>query len=156
MTSGPVDGGTPPTCPTPYGRVWPGSSCATILVAATLTPASVQDRAAFSALLGKAKPVAPTIAHLWLDKGNTGQTVAKSATQAGISVEAVSGPKPANGFQVQPRRWVVEPTNGSINHCPRLDHHYEVTLKTHEGFLNPSQIALLLPRLDRTQSFDKL
>lgn len=127
-----------------------------ILVAATVTPANVQDRDAFSALLRKAKRVAPTIAHLWLDKGYTGQAVAGSATQAGVSVEVVSGPKPANGFQVQPRRWVVERTNGWINHCRRLDRHYEVTLKAHEGFLYLSQIALLLRRLDRTQLFDTL
>ncbi|MGB0437637.1 MAG: transposase, partial [Mycobacterium sp.] len=47
-----------------------------ILVAATLTPADVQDRAAFSALLPKAKRVAPTITHLWLEKGYTSPTVA--------------------------------------------------------------------------------
>ncbi len=66
-------------------------------------PADVQDRAAFLAPLSKAKRVAPTIAHVWLDKGYTGQTVAESATQAGVSVEIGSGPKPADGFQVQPR-----------------------------------------------------
>ena len=60
------------------------------------------------------------------------------------------------GFQVQPRRWVVERTNGWINHCRRLDRHYEVTLTAHEGFLYLSQIALLLRRLDRTQLFDTL
>ena len=127
-----------------------------ILVAATVTPANVQDRDAFSALLRKAKRIAPTITHLWLDKGYTGQAVAGSATQAGVSVEVVSGPKPATGFQVQPRRWVVERTNGWINHCRRLDRHYEVTLEAHEGFLYLSQIALLLRRLDRTQLFDTL
>lgn len=66
-------------------------------------------------------------------------------------------PKPATGFQVhQPRRWVVEPTNGSINHCRRLNRQYEVTLKAHEGILYLSQITLLLHRLDRTQLFDTL
>jgi transposase len=57
---------------------------------------------------------------------------------------------------VQPRRWVVERTNGWINHCRRLDCHYEVTLAAHEGFLILSQIALLLRRLGRSQLFDTL
>jgi transposase len=57
---------------------------------------------------------------------------------------------------VQPRRWVVERTNGWINHCRRLDRHYEVTPTAHEGFLILGQIGLLLPRLDRSQSFDTL
>ncbi|MGB0878781.1 MAG: hypothetical protein ACPGXI_17230, partial [Mycobacterium sp.] len=91
-----------------------------------------------------------------LDKGYTGPTVAESATQAGVSVEVVSGPKPGHGFIVQPRRWVVERTNGWINHCRRIDRHYETTLTAHEGFLYLSQIALLLRRLDRSQLFDTL
>ncbi len=91
-----------------------------------------------------------------MDKGDTGSTVAKAAAKAEITVDIVSGPKPGSGFPVQPRRWVVERTNGRINHCRRLDRHYEITLDTHEGFLMLSQIALLLRRLDRSQLFDTL
>ena len=68
----------------------------------------------------------------------------------------MSGPKPTARFQVQPRRWVVERTNGWINHCRRLDRHYETTLTAHKGFLLLSQIALLLRRLDHSQLFDTL
>ena len=32
---------------------------------------------------------------------------------------------------LQPRRWVVERTNGWINHCRRLDRHHEVILDAH-------------------------
>jgi transposase len=68
----------------------------------------------------------------------------------------VSGPKPAGRFIVQPRRWVVEHTNGWINRSRRLVRQYETTLAAHEGFLTLSQIALLLRRLDRDQLFDTL
>ena len=98
----------------------------------------------------------PSISHVWLDKGYTGATVADAATKAGVTIDVVSGPKPKSGFTVQPRRWVVERTNGWINHCRRLDRHYEVTLDAHQGFLILSQIALLLRRLDRSQLFDTL
>ena len=127
-----------------------------VLVVAVVTAANVADRAAFPTLLHKAKRIAPTISHVWVDKGYTGQTVTSAAARAGVTVDVVSGPKPGRGFIVQPRRWVVERTNGWINHCRRLDRHYEVTLKAHEGFLYLSQIALLLRRLDRTQLFDTL
>ncbi|WP_414731584.1 transposase [Williamsia sp.] len=40
-----------------------------LLVAAVVTPADVQDRAAFPTLLRKAKRVVPTISHVWVDKG---------------------------------------------------------------------------------------
>jgi transposase len=127
-----------------------------ILIAALITAANVQDRAAFPKPLRKAKPIAPTIAHIWLDNGYTGQTVADAAAKSDVSVEIVSGPKPGHGFIVQPRRWVVERTNGWINHCRRLDRHYEITLAAHEGFLYLNQITLLLRRLDPSQLFDAL
>ena len=76
--------------------------------------------------------------------------------QAGVTVGIVSGPKPGHGFIVQPRRWVVERANGWINHCRRLDRHYEIILTAHQGFLILSQIALLLRQLDRSQLFDTL
>jgi transposase len=125
-------------------------------VLVVVTEADMQDRAAFPKLLSKAKRVAPTITHVWVDKGYTGPTVADAAAKAGITVEIVSGPKPGHGFIVQSRRWVVERINGWINHCRRIDRHYEVTLDAHAGFVVLSQIALLLRRLDRSQLFDTL
>jgi len=116
-----------------------------VLVAAVVTEANVQDRVAFPKLLGKVKRIAPTIGHVWVDKGYTGQAVTTAATKAGVTVEVVTGPKPGHGFIVQPRRWVVERTNGWINHCRRIDRHYEMTLAAHEGFVYLSQIALLTP-----------
>jgi hypothetical protein len=45
----------------------------------------------------RAKRIAPTIAHVWVDKGYTGSPVADAATKAGVTVEVVSWPKPATG-----------------------------------------------------------
>lgn len=117
------------------------------LLAAHVTAASVQDRAAFAALL--TKNPCPSVAHVWADKGYTGQAPADAATAAGIELEIVCGPKPVGGFVVQPRRWVVERTNGWINRHRRLVRQYEATLTAHEAFVIPSQIRLLLRRLDR-------
>ncbi|MGA9362219.1 MAG: hypothetical protein WBW75_30760 [Mycobacterium sp.] len=56
----------------------------------------------------------------------------------------MSGPKAGHGFIVQPRRWVVEHTNGLDQQLQRVDRHYEITLQAHGGFVYLSQIALLL------------
>lgn len=101
-----------------------------VLVAAVVTPADAQDRTAFPKLR-RAKRIAPTISHVWVDKGYPGQSV---TTDAG---------------------WSNAPTAG-INHRRRIDRHYETTLTAHEGFLYLSQIALSLRRLDRGQLFDTL
>lgn len=65
-----------------------------ILVAAVVAPADKQDRTAFPKLPRNANRVAPTIAHLWVDKGYTGSTGVDAAAK---SVDVVSGPKPAAG-----------------------------------------------------------
>ncbi len=112
-----------------------------------MTAANVQDRAAFADLL--AKNPFPSVEHIWADKGYTRQAPTDAATSAGIELEIVSGPKPIGGFVVQPRRWVVERTNGWINRHRRLVRQYEATLTAHEASVVLSQIRLLLRRLDR-------
>jgi transposase len=75
-----------------------------ILIAAVVTPGDTQHRAVFPAVLRQAKPIAPTIGHIWLDKGYTSEGVRAAATKTGITVDIVSGPKSGHGFIVQPRR----------------------------------------------------
>jgi transposase len=74
-----------------------------VLVAAVVTPADVQHRAAFPTPLRQAKRIAPTTTHVWAYKGYTGSAVADAAAKAGVTVDIVSGPKPGRGFIVQPR-----------------------------------------------------
>ena len=125
-----------------------------LLLAVHATPANVQDRAAFGDLLHKNR--CATVRKVWADKSYTGTAPAEAAAKAGIDLEIISGPKPAGGLVVQPRRWVVERTNGWINHHRRLVRQYETTLAAREGFLMLSQIGVLLRRLDRGQLFDTL
>lgn len=46
-----------------------------LLLAALVTPANVQDRAAFPALIRKTTRSCSTVRHVWLDGGYTGQTL---------------------------------------------------------------------------------
>ena len=123
-----------------------------LLLAVHATPANVQDRAVFADLLTVSD--CATVRKVWADKGHTRTAPAEAAAKAGIKLDIVSGPKPTNGFVVQPRRWVVERTNGWINHHRRLVRQYETTLAAREGFLMLSQIGVLLRRLDHGQLFD--
>ena len=125
------------------------------LLTAHVTAANVQATAAFADLV--TKNPCPSVAHVWADKGYTGQAPADAATAAGIEPEIASGPQPVGGFVVQPRRWVVERTNGWINRHRRLVRQHEATLTAHEAFVILSQIRLLKRRLDHHESlFDRL
>lgn len=108
---------TTSTCPTP-GRTSHGSLRRIIhagvgrahLSAGRST--STPSRMCCAPAARTANRTAPTIAHIWLDNGYTGSTVAHAATTAAVTVEIVSRPKPKSGFTVQPHRRVVERTNG--------------------------------------------
>ncbi len=113
------------------------------------------DRTAFPKLLRKAKRIALTIALFGWTRA-TGSAVAAAAAKAGVTIDLVSGRNPVGGSSSNRAGGSSNAPNGWINHCRRLDRHYEVTLDAHEGFLILSQIALRLSRLDRSQLFDTL
>jgi hypothetical protein len=60
--------------------------------------------------------------------GYTGTAVAHACERPRIELEDVSGPKPAGGIIVQPRRGGVERTNAWINRNRRLVRQDETTL----------------------------
>lgn len=95
-----------------------GTTC--VLVAA----ADVADRAAFPRCCPRRSRLRrPSATCGWTRATQAGLTTA--AAKASGAVDMVSGPKPGHGFIVQPRRSVVEHTNGSIYHCRHNDRHYE-------------------------------
>jgi hypothetical protein len=71
------------------------------------------------------------------------------------TARSCTGRRLGRGFIVQPRRWVVERTNGWDQPMPPPGPPLRNTLDAHERFLIFSQITLLR-RLDRTQLLDTL
>src|SRR5665647_1457817 len=110
--------------------------------AAHATPANVQDRAAFADLLTACDT--KTVTKVWADKGYTDTAPAEAAAKAGIDLDIVCGPKPAGGLVVQPRRWVVERTNGWINHHRRLVRQYKTQTSSSRWWSRPVSRAFCL------------
>lgn len=54
---------------------------------------------------------------------------------------------PPKGFQVQPRRWVVERTFAWLNRNRRLSKDYEYLTEISESYLYIAMIRILLKRL---------
>jgi transposase len=78
----------------------------------------------------KGTPVKGPRGFVWLDGGYTGPTVKQAAARHGVTIEIVGGPKASSdGFKVQPRRWIVERTNGWINHNRRLVRQYSASTR---------------------------
>jgi transposase len=79
------------------------------LLALTVTPANDQERAQVAALAEEVQAVTGhTVALAWVDQGDTGEEPAEAAEAHGIELAVVKLPEAKKGFDLLPRRWVVE------------------------------------------------
>ncbi|WP_199330345.1 transposase [Microcoleus sp. FACHB-68] len=62
-------------------------------------------------------------------------------------IEALLRPQTGQGFEVLPKRWLVERTFAWFNWCRRLSKDYEMVPQTCEAFLYVGMIPILLRRL---------
>ena len=78
-----------------------------------VTPADVQDRVGAHLLLAGLGPLVPRLKKIWADGAYSGKELAKwCEEQGGWELEVVERDKEAKGFEVLPKRWIVERTLG--------------------------------------------
>ncbi|WP_442803091.1 transposase [Streptomyces pseudogriseolus] len=118
-----------------------------LLLAVLVTPASTTDRDAARLLLPAARGRFGRLARVWADGGYTGHLVDWSATQLGVVLDIVRRSDDIRGFQVLPRRWVVERSFAWCLRSRRLVRDYERRTDTSEAVILWSMITLLSRRL---------
>src|SRR5918995_1471459 len=139
--------------------------------------ARVPDEDGIRLLLDPARDRLSRLAHLWVDAGYQGRGRRWVEEVMGLSVEVVRKPKkplpeevakrwaaewakegkavdwqglmPPKGFQVLPRRWVVERTFAWISHNRRMAKDYEKLCATGEAFVYAAMTRLMVRRLAR-------
>ena len=102
----------------------------------------------------------PSLAHVWLDAGYQGATVAWMEQALGLRVSVVRKPRRwvrcpideepppyPQGFQVLPRRWVVERTFAWLGRYRRLSKDYEALPATEKAWISLAMSCLMLARL---------
>lgn len=115
-----------------------------------VTPADVQDRVGARLLLAGLKPLMPRLKKIWADGAYSGKVLAKwCEEQGGWELEVVERDKEAKGFEVVPKRWIVERTFGWLRRDRRLAKDYERKVQTSEVLIEVSMIRLMLRRLAR-------
>jgi transposase len=113
-----------------------------LLIAVAVSAAGVPDRDGAVVLLLRAGARGSRPALVWADHGYSGGTWAAWAQhQLGTAVQIVEQPKNQKGFQVLPRRWVVERTHAWISRRRRCARDYERLLSQHEAMV---QIAAII------------
>src|SRR5215208_2949738 len=115
-----------------------------------VTSADVQDRVGARLLLAGLGSLMPLLKKIWADGAYSGKELAKWCNeQGGWELEVVERDKEAKGFEVLPKRWIVERTFGWLRRDRRLTKDYERKVQTSETLIEVAIIRLILRRLAR-------
>jgi transposase len=120
---------------------------------AHIHPASTQDRDGALPLLKEARRLFPFIKRIFADGGYQGAATAAAVKALGSwELEIVKRSDQATGFEVLPKRWIVERTFGWLGRCRRLAKDFENRTRTALAFLRLALIRLMLRRIARASA----
>jgi transposase len=118
-----------------------------LLIAVAVSAASVPDRDGAVILLLAAGNRGTRPALVWADHGYSGAAwIAWTLETLGTAIEIVEQPRGQKGFQVLPRRWVVERTNAWISRRRRCARDYERLASQHEAMVQVAAIIQMTRR----------
>ena len=120
-----------------------------LLLGVSLEPADCPERKGARALLATILADCPQLLKLWVDGGFNGPDFAAwvKTQNPKLVVEVVKKLAGVPGFQVLPKRWVVERTYGWLMHCRRLVRDHEQTTASAAGWIYLAMSRLMLRRL---------
>ncbi|HEX8999921.1 MAG TPA: IS5 family transposase [Blastocatellia bacterium] len=118
-----------------------------LLMCVLVHSAEIQDRDGAKLLLAKVKDQFPRLQLIWADGGYAGQLVEWVKTQFNWVLQIVKRSDNVAGFQVLPRRWVVERTLAWLSRNRRLSKDYEALPQTTEALCYLAMIHLMVKRL---------
>ncbi|GAA2904508.1 IS5 family transposase [Streptomyces mexicanus] len=118
-----------------------------LLLALLVTPASTTDRDAARVLLPAAKNHFRRLARIWADGGYAGHLTDWTSQHLGVVLDVVRRSDDASGFEVLPRRWVVERSFAWLLRSRRLVRDYERRTDTSETVVLWSMTMLMSRRL---------
>jgi transposase len=115
-------------------------------------PANIQDRDGAALVLDRrTRRLFPFIERVFADGGYQGAKAAAAAAKTGSwIIEIVKRLGTAVGFEVLPKRWIVERTLAWISRCRRLTRDFERYARTVAAFIRLAMIRIMLRRLARS------
>lgn len=123
-----------------------------LLLGCYVSAANVADVKAAPAVLVWVLEMYEWIAKVLADKGYRGglKTLISNAfdtEERSVEVEISQRPEDARGFQLEPKRWIVERTWSWLENARALTRDYETLPENHEGMIYVVMIRLMLRRL---------
>jgi len=110
-------------------------------------PADVQDRDGTFHLLRRARRLFPFIKRIFADGGYAGPKMAMTVWRTGAWRLQIVKRSAAVGFEVLPKRWIVERTFAWISRNRRLARDFERYAATVVAFVRLAMIRIMLRRL---------
>ena len=116
---------------------------------AVVHPADIQDRDGGILVLETLFGLFPFLRKLFADSGYQGPKFQKALAMIlpQLETDIVRRSDQAKGFEVLPRRWVVERTFAWLNRCRRLAKDWENLSRNALAFLKLASIRLMLQKL---------
>ena len=121
-----------------------------LLVGLVVHSAHIQDRDGAPRLLKSIQSAHPWLRHLFADGGYAGPKFKGALDKIGRwTLEIVKRSDTTLGFEVLPRRWVVERTFAWLGRCRRLAKDWETTIASAEAWVLIAHIRVVTRRLAR-------
>jgi putative transposase len=119
-----------------------------LVLAVHVHPANVQDVHGAVPLLERLRQRFPRLRHVFADRVYRGKQLREALSRCGPwTIEIVERPPGVKGFQLLPRRWVVERTFAWFGRCRRLARDFEGAAATEVAWLLVAHLRLLTRRL---------
>jgi putative transposase len=123
-----------------------------LLLAVHVHPANVQDVHGAVPLLERLRQRFPKLRHIFADRVYRGEQLVNALSDCGPwTIQIVERPPGVKGFQLLPRRWVVERTFAWFGRCRRLAKDFEGSAATEVAWLLVAHLRLLTRRLARPE-----
>jgi putative transposase len=125
-----------------------------LLIAVVVSSAGVQDYHGARPVLEKVKGRCPRLKVIWADGIDEKQFLIDWVkAECGWELQVTKRSEKAKGFQVLPKRWVVERTFGWLGRYRRLSKDYEVLPETSEAMIRLAMIHIMVRRLEPTSQY---
>jgi putative transposase len=120
------------------------------MVGLTVHTADIQDRDGAVSVITSIRRLYPWLRHLFADGGYAGEKLTSALAEMGKwTIEIIKRSDTAKGFEILPRRWVVERTFAWLNRCRRLAKDFEATIVSAVAWVYIAHVRMLTRRLAR-------
>lgn len=118
------------------------------MIGVVVTEANTSERLGAVFVLSEAMEKLSRLKVLWVDQGYSGPNLQRAVQQVcGETVQVDVIERQSKGFEVLPKRWIVERNFGWMNRYRRLSKDYEIYTENSEAMIFGSFIRLMVRRL---------